>query len=98
VSWQPLDVPSVSAVVVAHIPADGSDIVVFQDATRRPYRLAGTAVSIWMAIDGVRTVGDIVDIVGEQHGANTDEIFDDVITMLTQLRGDGILTHRPPTT
>ena len=96
-SWQPTDVPYVDAVVHAHVPADGSDIVLFQDTSRRTYRLAGTAIPIWTAIDGVRTVGVIVDLVAEQHGVDADEISDDVIAMLTQLRDDGILKNRPPT-
>lgn len=96
-NWNLLDVPYVGAVVHVHVPVDGSDILLFQDTSRRTYRLAGTAIPIWIAIDGVRTVGAIVEHVADQHGADPDEIVDDVIAMLTQLRDDGMLHKRPPT-
>ena len=95
-SWNVLDVPRIDTGVHAHVPMDGSDIVLFDDASRRTYRLAGTACPIWLAIDGISTVGAIVELLCQQHDADPDEISHDVIAMLTQLRDGGILTARPP--
>ena len=90
-SWQPDDVPSMDDAVTVHIPADGSDVIVFQDQNRRWYRFTGTATSIWAAIDGTRTVAEILDVISVQHGVSADEIADDVLAMFSQLSDARIL-------
>lgn len=90
-SWSVDDVPVVGDEVAAHVPGDGSDIVLFHGGQRRWYRLAGTASAIWSAIDGVRTVGDIVEMVAADYGVDAGGIVDDVVAALETLGSDGLL-------
>jgi hypothetical protein len=98
VSWTLHDVPCVRDDAVAHLPTDGSDIVVFNDATRRTYRFSGSAKSVWAAIDGVRTVGELCDVVSSWHGVDVGDVSGDVIAMLARLDDDGIIAHGTPRT
>ncbi len=95
-TWSAGDVPCVAETVSVHVPADGSDVIVFQDETRCCHRLAGTARSIWSAIDGARSVGDIVDVVAASHGVDPDDIGDDVVGALERLRVARVLTSELP--
>lgn len=93
-TWHPRDVPRITDAVAAHVPADGSDIVIFHDGSRGLHRLAGTAIPIWRSIDGVRTVDEIVSVVAAEHGVDPVDIEGDVVAMLDRLRDDEILQRR----
>ena len=45
------------------VPTDGSDVIVFDPATGQTHRLGGAASEIWTAIDGVKSIAEIVDAV-----------------------------------
>ena len=92
-TWQGLDVPRVTELVSAHVPVDGTDIVIFHEGTRRLYRLAGTAIPVWRTIDGARTVGDIISAVAEEYCVEVVDIEDDIVTMLDRLRDEEVLVR-----
>lgn len=48
------------------------------------FSLTGTGRAIWDAVDGKRSVADIVRMLAETHSAPDDEITDDVSELLAE--------------
>lgn len=61
--WSSGVVPVPADGVVTFVPADGGDVMVFHDGLREMHRLAGAAGVLWAAVDGTRTVSEVVELV-----------------------------------
>lgn len=85
-NWRDVDVPRVAVDVLAYVPSDGSDTMVFDDRGRRLFRLPGNAAAIWAMIDGERSVALITELVAAKYGMEPALIRADVATLLTGLR------------
>lgn len=90
------DVPAAAPTVTTFVPTDGSDVIVFDDVTRRWHRLPGTTATIWAAVDGRRTTADVVSLVASTHRVPVAAIVDDVVDALERLAALGLLhgVHR----
>ena len=82
-SWHRAHIPQPSETVSTFVPTDGSDPVLFDSATSRLHRLQGTASSVWAAIDGTRSVDEIVALLGDLYGGDVDDI-DDALAHFSQ--------------
>jgi len=56
-----------------------------------PMVLEGTAASIWSAIDGQRTVDDVVAMVAEEYALPPDDIRADVEAFVADLAERGLV-------
>ena len=92
-SWNGDEIPSVSSTVSTFVPADGSDVVLFDSATAQLHRLERSAASVWAAIDGRRSVNDIVAVVSEWHDVRPSVAAADVKGALDRLHRGGALTQ-----
>lgn len=90
-SWQLGDVPVATDSVVTFVPTDGSDPVLFDAATARLHRLAGSSATVWAAIDGSRTMADVIDLVSALHRIEAVATAADIEATLERLRTLGVL-------
>jgi len=85
-SFVPVAAPHVSAALF-------DDAAVLYDAdTARPVLLNVSAAAVWSAIDGVRTVADIVALLAVRFGADAAAIEADVSATVVRLRDLCLLT------
>ena len=73
---------------------DGDDRVVVLDLTRLdqpPLMLESSAGAIWQALAGGPSPDTLVETVAEAHGADPDEVRDDVLRFVDQLVARGLV-------
>ncbi|HQV57123.1 MAG TPA: HPr-rel-A system PqqD family peptide chaperone [Ilumatobacteraceae bacterium] len=74
------------------VPTDGSDVIVFDPATGQTHRLGGAASEIWTAIDGVKSIAEIVDAVAQVYNVEPTRIAADVRAAIEQFAAIGVVT------
>ena len=78
-SWREDEAPLASQAVSTFVPTDGSDPLLFDSATSQLHRLKGTAGAVWAAIDGQRTVDEIVALIVDLYDVGADGVERSVV-------------------
>jgi hypothetical protein len=77
---------------LAQVPSEGRVAMIDLDRLADPPMvLEGTAAAIWAAIDGRRTVAEVVDLVAEEYALAADDIRTDVEAFLDDLAERGLV-------
>jgi hypothetical protein len=77
---------------LAQVPSEGRVAMIDLDRLADPPMvLEGTAAAIWAAIDGRRTVAEVVDLVAEEYALAADDIRTDVEAFLADLAERGLV-------
>lgn len=77
---------------LAQVPSEGRVAMIDLDRLAAPPMvLEGTAAAIWAAIDGRRTVAEVVDLVAEEYALAADDIRTDVEAFLADLAERGLV-------
>lgn len=77
---------------LAQVPSEGRVAMIDLDRLADPpIVLEGTAAAIWAALDGHRTVAEVVATVAEEYAVPPDDIRGDVTAFVTDLAGRGLL-------
>ena len=77
---------------LAQVPSEGRVAMIDLDRLADPPMvLEGTAAAIWAAIDGRRTVAEVVDLVAEEYALAADDIRTVVEAFLADLAERGLV-------
>lgn len=77
---------------LAQVPSEGRVAMIDLDRLADPPMvLEGTAASIWAAIDGRRTVAEVVEAVAEEYALLPDDIRADVEAFVADLAQRGLV-------
>ena len=77
---------------LAQVPSEGRVAMIDLDRLADPPMvLEGTAAAIWAAIDGRRTVAEVVELVAEEYALAADDIRTDVEAFLADLAERGLV-------
>jgi hypothetical protein len=81
---------------LAQVPSEGRVAMIDLDRLADPPMvLEGTAASIWAAIDGHRTVAEVVDVVAGEYSLPPDDIRADVEAFVADLAARGLVRQVP---
>ncbi|MFI1996431.1 PqqD family protein [Actinoplanes sp. NPDC020271] len=69
----------------------GALVITGRADTEESLELTDAAETIWLSIDGRRTVQEIAARLAEQYDEEEDEVADDVVTFLEQLTERGLV-------
>lgn len=83
--WVLSEVPAVEAGVVTFTPDDGSDMVVFQEATGGVHLLSGSSSLLWASIDGARSAGEVAGVLAGVCGVPVAVVESDVLAALDEM-------------
>lgn len=64
------------------------------DADEEFYKLNETARSIWLKLDGRRTLSEVASLVAEEFDVPESELRDDIIEFIAEMTGRRLLTVR----
>jgi len=91
-----LDLHSVPRRSAAHHAQDlGGEHVLYGQARATAYFLNDTASLILQLCDGVRTIGEIVELLASAYPESADQIRADVMTIVGELVAEGVVGFGP---
>ncbi|MET4134164.1 PqqD family protein [Pseudarthrobacter sp. PvP090] len=74
---------------------DGGRVAVLHLEQDVPVILAGTAASIWNALDGTRTETELIEDLARGYGTDASAIRGDVMALIDSLSTGGMITRAP---
>ena len=85
----------VSADVACVRSPDGGRVAVLHLEQDVPVILAGTAESVWSALDGTRTETELIEELARAYGTDASAIHGDVMGLIQDLSSNGLITLSP---
>ena len=85
----------ISADVACVRSPDGGRVAVLNLEQDVPVILAGTAASVWNALDGTRTETELIEDLARAYGTDASAIRGDVVGLIHELSSSGLITRAP---
>lgn len=82
----------ISADVACVRSPDGGRVAVLNLVQDVPVILAGTAASVWNALDGTRTEAELIEDLARDYGTDASAILRDVMALIHDLSSTGMIT------
>ncbi len=76
------------------VEAIEGELLLYHPLHTRAIYLNPSAAVIWSLCDGQRRVGDIIQMIGESYPESKDQLTEEVLSTVTQLRDSGVLLSK----
>lgn len=87
-------IPTLNPAIIAR--QMGSEIVLLEPVSCRCYGINAVALSFWQAVDGEKSLADIIALLVAEYDVALTELTSDITALASSLAAEGLITLREP--
>jgi hypothetical protein len=77
------------------VEAIEGELLLYHPRQTKAIYLSPSAAVIWSLCDGQRPIREIIELIGESYPESKDNLSEDVLATVAQLRDNGVLSAKP---
>ena len=74
----------------------GNEIVLLEPASGRCYGMNAVGLSFWQAVDGTKSLADIIALLADEYDVALAELTSDITALISSLAAQDLITLREP--
>ena len=87
-------IPTLNPAIIAR--QMGNEIVLLEPASGRCYGMNAVGLSFWQAVDGTKSLADIIALLADEYDVALAELTSDITALISSLAAQDLITLREP--